>query len=200
MITTIAFDFGGVLTKGKYTKAILDSIGGTFANAPPDRYRAFDRLVGLMDQNRSNSAQFVKEVNETFGTQFTPEEMRDVFRKALSFNPDAVAYAKQLSKKYRVQLWSNNNEMTTDILRKEHKDVLSSFEKIYFSHEMKDRKPSRVFFEEILEDSNLAPEECIFIDDKENNILAAKELGIHAVLFKTVEKLKKDLSTLGIKG
>ena len=42
------------------------------------------------------------------------------------------------------------------------------------------------------------PNECIFIDDMQENVDAAKRLGIAAVRFTTLAKLKKDLARLGI--
>nr|MCR4781485.1 HAD-IA family hydrolase [Lachnospiraceae bacterium] len=49
--------------------------------------------------------------------------------------------------------------------------------------------------ETILEKYNLKPEECVFLDDNENNIRGAKECGLNTVHVKdheyAVEELKK---------
>lgn len=52
------------------------------------------------------------------------------------------------------------------------------FTKAYYSHEVKIRKPDAGIFNFLLKDSNLKPEESIFIDDSIDNIKAAENLGI----------------------
>ena len=42
------------------------------------------------------------------------------------------------------------------------------------------------------------PKECVFVDDYESNVMAAKELGITAVQFTTTEELKESFEKLGI--
>ena len=42
------------------------------------------------------------------------------------------------------------------------------------------------------------PEETLFIDDKEANIDAARALGLLAIQFSTIEKLREDLIASGL--
>src|SRR3989344_3998328 len=42
-------------------------------------------------------------------------------------------------------------------------------------------------------------EECIFIDDKEKNLIAPAKIGIHTLLFKGPEQLLIDIRKLGVK-
>ena len=42
-------------------------------------------------------------------------------------------------------------------------------------------------------------EECIFIDDKEKNLITPAKIGIHTLLFKGPEQLLIDLRKLGVK-
>ena len=51
-----------------------------------------------------------------------------------------------------------------------------------------------IYGENVLEDNGILAEDCIFIDDKESNVLAAREMGIEAVLFTNLEELKIVLS------
>ena len=45
----------------------------------------------------------------------------------------------------------------------------------------------------------LKAEECLMIDDAHENIKAAKELGMHAIQFKSLEDLKKQLELHGVR-
>ena len=58
--------------------------------------------------------------------------------------------------------------------------MASFFKKVYLSHQLNLRKPNKPIFECVLNDSNLIAEETLFIDDSEEHIATAKQLGIKA--------------------
>ena len=45
------------------------------------------------------------------------------------------------------------------------------------------RKPDLSFYQYVLEETELTPEEAVFIDDKMENVLAARSLGIKSIVF-----------------
>ena len=57
-------------------------------------------------------------------------------------------------------------------------------------------KPDRRIYECIKEKYDLTPNECVFIDDIERNIDAAREFGFRAIQFITFEQAQKDLNDL----
>lgn len=63
------------------------------------------------------------------------------------------------------------------------------------------KKPDPEFFKQYLEKNNLDLEstQIIFIDDKKENVIAAREIGFTAIRFKNADQLRKDLAELGIK-
>jgi 2-haloacid dehalogenase len=72
-------------------------------------------------------------------------------------------------------------------------DFLHWFDGRVVSGEEMTRKPFRDIYEIILSRFNLQPENTLFIDDNLKNILAAQELGIHCIHFKSPEQLKEIL-------
>ena len=42
------------------------------------------------------------------------------------------------------------------------------------------------------------PEETVFLDDMPANIKAAKECGLHGIVFRSLEQAKKELELLGV--
>ena len=56
-------------------------------------------------------------------------------------------------------------------------------------------KPDPDYFQHILGELQIDPVECIFIDDRFENVLSARSLGINGLVFESVEKLK-DLSEI----
>lgn len=59
-------------------------------------------------------------------------------------------------------------------------------------------KPDRRIYELLIERFRLAPERTVYIDDVEENVLAARPLGIHAIRFTTPAALRRDLAGLGL--
>ena len=59
-------------------------------------------------------------------------------------------------------------------------------------------KPDPKIYEIVLKRLNLPPEDCVFVDDKEVNIDTAKKLGMHGIVFKAPEQLRKELIKLGL--
>ncbi len=59
-------------------------------------------------------------------------------------------------------------------------------------------KPDKRIFEFLCNKYNVDPQETIFTDDKIKNTIGAKQLGMTVLEFKSVEKLKEELSKHGI--
>ncbi len=49
-------------------------------------------------------------------------------------------------------------------------------------------------FNHVLNSLKINPEESVFIDDKEKNLIFSKKLGINTILFKDYNQLKEELS------
>ena len=63
------------------------------------------------------------------------------------------------------------------------KEFFSIFDGIVFSGPLKMVKPQKEIFEYTLNKYNLCAEECLFIDDKEENVKGAEAVGINTYLF-----------------
>lgn len=71
---------------------------------------------------------------------------------------------------------------------------MNSFGGIVVSSDVKMIKPNPAIYEYILKTYNLNPEECLFIDDVEVNVEAAKEAGIKGFVFRNnYEELKEQI-------
>jgi len=79
-------------------------------------------------------------------------------------------------------LLSNINELHVEYIQNLlsenfYQRFINSFEKVYYSHEIHLRKPDNEIFEYVLDNHQLKPQECYFIDDTEENILTARNMG-----------------------
>jgi 2-haloacid dehalogenase len=59
-------------------------------------------------------------------------------------------------------------------------------------------KPDPRLYRVFCERYSLAPDNCVFIDDSEQNIVAARKFGMHGIHFKDPAMLRKELIALGL--
>lgn len=104
----------------------------------------------------------------------------------LDFPAERLAFLKELSvsKKYRLFLLSNTNEMHISWIQNNwgielYNVFKNCFEQFYLSHEINFRKPDANIYEFVLSENNLIAEETLFVDDLKENTEAAKQLGLH---------------------
>ncbi len=96
----------------------------------------------------------------------------------------------ELSKKYNVYLFSNTNKIHMNKISQEfllqHRIEFSSlFVKDYYSQDIKDRKPNLSSFEKVVKLSGINPEESLFVDDLEDNINGAQQVGLKTFWLKS---------------
>jgi 2-haloacid dehalogenase len=72
------------------------------------------------------------------------------------------------------------------------------FDDIVISGEVKLIKPDRAIFELLLERVSRLAQECLYIDDHDRNIAAARELGFQTIHFRSPEQLEEELRGLGV--
>ena len=107
-----------------------------------------------------------------------------------------------LSKKYRIFLLSNTNEIHIKAFTKILMDTYgqnifeSTFEKIYYSSKMKMRKPDAEIFEYVLKEINLSANETLFVDDSEQHIKGAEKIGLHVFHLLQGKDITKELNYL----
>ena len=87
-----------------------------------------------------------------------------------------------LKDKYLIAALTNTNALHHPVWRDLFKDVLSCFDRIYCSYELKMRKPDKGIFEFILKEYGAGPGEALFIDDNKDNVEQAVSMGISSIL------------------
>ncbi len=180
MIETIIFDFGDVFIN--LDKQAIDS-----------EFRKLGLTAwheDLDDLNKKFEVGKIKELEfiEGFQKHLPKAELTEIKAAWNAILADFPLYRleflQMISSKYRLFLLSNTNQ--THIENFEYKegqsftrDFYSCFEKVYFSHEIKLRKPQEDAFKYVLNNHNLIPKKTLFIDDKKENTDVAEKLGLH---------------------
>lgn len=200
MPTDILFDFGAVLIP-------ID---------PQLTYQAFEALGAQKGLEEQSSIFDQFERGELSAKEFCCAIQPFFFRKNIfkqdiadawnalcyaEINDDTIFLLKRLKREYRLHLLSNTNELHIQKIKAlcgpfKYKAFLKLFDSVHYSHEIGARKPEAAFFEKVLADTKLNAEDCFFIDDREENVEAARAAQIDAYHFNPEEDDIKDLPKL----
>lgn len=200
-IDTIIFDLGGVLIDWNPEYVYLDVFNGD-----REKMQWFFDNVCTHDWNENQDAGYplAKATEERVALFPEHEELiRMYYGRWEEMLGDAiegtVAILKKLidHKNYKVVALTNWSHETFPIALQRF-DFLHWFEGILVSGEEKTRKPFKDIYELTLNRFNIEANRAIFIDDNLRNIIAAKDMGINTILFKTPEQLEEELKTFNI--
>ncbi len=113
-------------------------------------------------------------------------------------NPAMIAW--QLALKQRGIKTAILSNMGDNVLANMERtfDWLSRFDVLVWSYQLRMAKPNPAIYLHTLRELNVEPDEALFIDDKQVNIDAARALGMRAIVFSTVDRLRDDLIAAGL--
>lgn len=101
------------------------------------------------------------------------------------------------SNNYQLFILSNIDKETFTNLYQEHQSFFTNFNDIVTSYKTNLLKPEPSIFNYLLKNHQLRAHQCCFIDDQQENLIAAANLGIIPVKFDTYHKLIYQLQSLG---
>jgi putative hydrolase of the HAD superfamily len=70
---------------------------------------------------------------------------------------------------------------------------LAQFDHLSFSGELKMAKPGLEIYRSCLGALRVPAQEALFLDDREVNVMAARAVGMHGIVFRSVEELSPEL-------
>ena len=126
-----------------------------------------------------------------------PSLWAEAFEAAYVPRNDMFSMADSLQENgYRTAVLSNTEVPAMQLFQLKRYDM---FDVTVFSCLEGVKKPSREIYELTLEKLGTGPGQSIFIDDKQEYIDGAKEVGINTVLFQDIVQVKDELNRLGVK-
>jgi putative hydrolase of the HAD superfamily len=193
-IKTIIFDFGGVLVNLNMQVCVdaFARLGYDKMDELLDNYKQKGIFL-LFEEGKISTDDFFVELQQIVGKHTPIEEIKKAY---LTFIEDIPAYKLdlilKLRQKYNILLLSNINPFIFDYCKdNQFKSQGYVFEdyflKAYLSFEMGVCKPDKLIFEKMIEDANLVPEQCLFLDDGVKNIEIAQSIGFQTYLVKPQE-------------
>ena len=152
-----------------------------------------DELVSPGDIGKKIEDEIFTDVARVCGVE--KDKVREAWYTLAVVDENIVEYIKFLRKSHPVYLLSNaiDTFLKTIIYKNNLKNL---FDKMYISSEMKLAKPDKDFFLYVLDDIGAVASDCVIIDDNPKNIAAAESVGIHGIVYRGLDDLKKELKKI----
>ena len=195
MIKLIIFDIGDVIINFNDDEYISYITKKLHINA-----KDFTKCLGPLVVKMEYGAMRLKETEDTLAKRFNTSdsglEWVKSYKKMAKLNRPVLELVNHLSKRYKIALLSNVGRaryieglQLTKGIKTDH---------VFASCYIKMRKPEARIYRYALEKMKINPEEAIFIDNMEENVVGARKVGIKSIRFTDYKSLVKDLKKFKI--
>lgn len=121
------------------------------------------------------------EVWEAIGFQGDLEKIEQEYLDTIELNDGFLDFIKVVSKDYKLAIISNDSSRWSEYLRKKF-DINQYFDVISISGDLKMQKPDERIYRLTIEQLGVNAEDCVYVDDRETNLVAAEKVGMKAIL------------------
>ncbi len=192
MIKHVFLDVGGVLVHPHGLEEAKEALKqeGVDLELFVNLRRKYERELSLGEKQFE---EIVKEYNEESDSDFTVHEIQTIIFNNIEFNTHLIAFCRDQDFKTSIMSdnWHANKEFLNQYLSLEE----WTEEQIY-SYEHGLVKTDDEFFEIALDKVGEDAEDCLLIDDKEENVEAARKHGLKAMQFENNQQLFSHLKKL----
>lgn len=194
MIKNIIFDFGGVIYDINHDlskKAFKDLGIKDFDQLYSHKIQS--ELFEKLERGEINNDEFYHILKQSLPKNTSSTQIRKAWNALLvGFDINKIELLKRLKKNYSLFLLSNTNSIHQEHFINElnrYEDFNKLFNDTWYSHEKKMRKPEFRIYQSLIKEHQLTPNETLFIDDLNENIKAAKELGLQTYYIKNNDSI-----------
>lgn len=198
MIKNIVFDFGGVLVQHDFIAYFSDYFHSEekarlfFSQALPHSFsdevdRALHPFQYYLERQQRQWPEYADALyrfDKHFADLFTGET-EGMYEWMCQLKAEG----------YRLLGLSNWSAKVHEVIDRFHR-VFSPLEDSLISYTCHYLKPEREIYELFLSKFGVRPEECVFIDDRPDNIEGARKVGMHGVVFHDMDQLKLAIQQL----
>lgn len=180
----LLFDVGNVLIDVDFARVL--SAWAPYSALPPEELRrrfGADEPYRRHERGELVSEAYFVQLADTLRLAATPAQVEAGWNAI--FGPEIIATRRllqQASRRLPCHLFSNTNASHAREWLRRYPELVASVERIFLSHEIGLRKPEPAAFAYVCETLELAPQALLFFDDLAENVAAAREAGLQAVL------------------
>ena len=200
-LRAVIFDYGMVLTGPPNAEAHQALVRIT--NLPADRFESLywaDRHA--YDEGKLTGIAFWQKFLRDAGLEASPSKVEELnrwdARMWTTQNPAMLAWQLELKQHgLLTAILSNMGDSVLENMTREF-DWLGRFDVLVWSYQHRMAKPDPAIYSHTIRQLGISAHEALFIDDKQVNVEAALALGMAAIQFSTVERLRQQLLATGL--
>lgn len=193
-IKAVIFDMGGVILRTDdltFRQELANRYGVTEDQLEDIVFNSPTAKVASLGQ--ISEREHWKEVFARLNVRPEDEQaFQDAFWAGDSCDQGLVQFLRDFRPHCKTGLLSNAWSGAREILTQKYQ-VIDAFDTSIFSYEVGMAKPDPAIYHFILDRMQVKPEEALFLDDFEANILAANQVGIRGVRFLNRDQAMKDI-------
>ena len=159
----------------------------------------FDNTFDKFEKNEITPEEFRAEISLRLGLTLSNKVFDEGWCNLyLDTYPGIDNVLAKLKREYQIVALTNTNSIHSKVWNVKYASTLSYFQKIFSSHEIKERKPDAKTYQMVLDYLQVEPQQAVFLDDNIDSIKAAEKLGIKAILVTSTEQMTAELQIMGL--
>lgn len=198
-VSTIFFDFGNVIAYFDHRRAFEPLAAHTTLSTE----EMIDRIVAgeleeAIETGRMQEQEYLVEVKARCHLDCDLDTIRQCLAEIFWGNSSVCELIPRLSAHYPLYLLSNTNIIHARRFRDQFASTLSHFRSLILSYEVGCMKPHSGIYEHAERMAGSSTDSLLFIDDRPENIHAARDRGWNGIVYTGTESLKQQWSDFGI--
>ncbi len=145
------------------------------------------------ESGRITRQEFYQQLKNIYKFEHSLADFEKVWCSVFTELTGLVDYARELKENYNVYVLSNTDEIHFTNIWQDYPELHFFEGNLMLSYELDSVKPQKEIYERALGKFDLKPEDCLFIDDKQENIQGAGEMGIAGILYTNFEDTKRNI-------
>jgi putative hydrolase of the HAD superfamily len=199
-IDLVIFDLDDVLARLDRGRRLLWLAGAT--GKPPEHFNATiwhsDFEPAAEAGAYPTGAEYLAEFNRRSGCRLTRAQWVEARRQAMTVIPGTLAIARELGRRVRLALLTNNGALLKESLPELVPEVCAVFgDGCHASFEFQARKPEPQVYERIVKRFGVEPDRALMIDDAPMNVQGARAAGLQGLRFRGPVRLRAGLAAFG---
>ena len=201
--TAVVSDFGGVLTTPLFAALEEFAAGcGTTLSELGVAMAASTRRTGVhplyaLERGEITESEFMRRTSSELPAGIELAELGQAYFTRLERNEPMLEFLAELrGRGMRLALCTNNVREWEPLWRAMIHEIDELFEVVVDSGFVGTRKPEPEIYRIVLERLGLSGTDCVFVDDVEDNCIAAAEAGMHPVHFRDARQAISEVRAL----
>lgn len=159
----------------------------------------FDDTFDKFEKDEITPKEFRTKISKRLDLTLTDQEFDEGWCDLYLDTYDGIdTLLAKLKQRYQLVALTNTNSIHSTVWKIKYASILRHFQRVFSSHELKERKPAAQAYQLVLDYLQVKPQQVVFLDDNLDNIKGAVQLGIKTILVTSYDQMTAELQAIGL--